>query len=366
MPRSVKKCTVYGLLDMSIGEIRYAGQTTRTTRKRFSEHIERARQGYRTPVHCWIKSVLDRGGEIGIVPLVENALLHETEIEVIARLKDEGCDLLNLTQGGEGTLGWSMSDDQRERCAERMRERYEDPEIRERNAALLRAITADPEWRRQHSQRIAALWDDETWRAQMMKVRASCWTADRRAARREMLILLWKNPGYRSHQVAQRRRVGADPAFVAKMCEVNREINSRPEVRSKRSVISRSYWSDPEVRAAQSLRLRGVPKSEAAKAAYRDAWKVRPRREYSAEERQKLSETASAQWKGTRKSEEHKRKIAESNRRTKALRKAEREAAERARLPLEKQSIEAEADQDRTASTLSRKDTEGGQLSFPF
>ena len=128
-------CIVYGLMDMEVGQIRYVGQTTRTMKKRFAEHVEHARQGRKTPVHCWIKSILDRGGEVGIMPIIENAVLHETEVEVIARLKDEGYDLLNLTDGGEGTLGWIMSDEQRERHSEQMRERFEDPEFRERNAA---------------------------------------------------------------------------------------------------------------------------------------------------------------------------------------------------------------------------------------
>ena len=304
-------CIVYGLMDMEVGQIRYVGQTTRTMKKRFAEHVEHARQGRKTPVHCWIKSILDRGGEVGIMPIIENAVLHETEVEVIARLKDEGYDLLNVTNGGEGTLGWIMSDEQRERHSEQMRERFEDPEFRERNAAHLRAMTADPQWRQQHSEHIATLWNDEIWRAHMMKVRAACWTAERRTARAEMLTLLWRDPRYRDHQVAQRRRVGASPEFVAKMCSVNQEINSRPEVKERQSVTSCAYWSDPGARAAQSARLKGVPKTAAARAAYREAAKRRPPRIFSDEERQRLAELASKQWKGTKMPEEQKRKIAD-------------------------------------------------------
>ena len=350
---SDRKCIVYGLMAMDAGLIRYAGQTTRTLRLRLSGHIDRARAGHRTPVHCWIRSVLDRGGEIGIVPIVEDAVLHETEIEVIARLRDEGYDLLNLTDGGEGTPGWVMSEGQRQQASERMRRRYEDPAAREISAVHLREVTSDPEWRRQHGQRIADLWSDGVWRAHMMLVRAATWTAERRANRAEMLRLLWQDASYRDAQMVRRREIGARPEFVEKMTTINREINSRPEVRAKHSEKSGAYWSQPEARAAQSARLKGIPKSEAARASYREAAKRRPPREFTDEERQKLADLASKQWKGTKKSEEHKRKIAESNRRTKALRKAEREAAAREQQAFERQmSLSMQPDLDRKSETI--------------
>lgn len=59
-----------------------------------------------TAVHKWMVRELEAGFEIRIEPLIENAVLHETEMAVIAQYRSIGARLLNLTAGGEGTVGW--------------------------------------------------------------------------------------------------------------------------------------------------------------------------------------------------------------------------------------------------------------------
>lgn len=96
--------TVYGLSSSEDGELRYIGQTIMSLAKRLSCHIAdaRKRSNHR---HHWINSVIAAGHQILISPLMKNAVLHEAEIETIAKYKALGYRLVNQTAGGEGTMG---------------------------------------------------------------------------------------------------------------------------------------------------------------------------------------------------------------------------------------------------------------------
>lgn len=100
-----KPITVYALIDDD-GSVRYIGQTVQSTERRLIQHLSTARVRCAAPVHKWLMSRRNSGREVRIVALATDAVLHETEIALIAQHRASGARLLNMTDGGEGTLGY--------------------------------------------------------------------------------------------------------------------------------------------------------------------------------------------------------------------------------------------------------------------
>lgn len=98
--------TVYALKSTRDGEIRYVGQTVQKTKTRLAQHKCDAVKRHITPVHKWIVREIDDGFVIDIFTLESGAQLHTSEISWIAKFRSQGARLLNLTDGGEGTIGW--------------------------------------------------------------------------------------------------------------------------------------------------------------------------------------------------------------------------------------------------------------------
>ena len=99
-------CIVYGLYSSrDPGELRYIGQTTQSPDRRYSQHKNYAKRK-KTAVHNWFLREIENGFEIELRVLVEGAVFNVTETEMIARYRNAGARLLNLTDGGEGTVGW--------------------------------------------------------------------------------------------------------------------------------------------------------------------------------------------------------------------------------------------------------------------
>jgi len=98
-------CKIYSLSSTSNNEVRYIGQTTQKLNRRLSQHICYAKKKA-TAVTKWIMRELELGFKININLLNDNAVFNLTEIEAIKDYRLKGFRLLNLTDGGEGTLGW--------------------------------------------------------------------------------------------------------------------------------------------------------------------------------------------------------------------------------------------------------------------
>jgi group I intron endonuclease len=108
---------IYGLQLKTSDQIRYVGQA-RNIKKRFGQHVLSTRNGSSLPVHNWIRKY---GGEnIESVVLVSAPIsdLNQLEIFWINKLRLEGKDLLNLTDGGGGSRGRMHSLEQRKTWSE--------------------------------------------------------------------------------------------------------------------------------------------------------------------------------------------------------------------------------------------------------
>ncbi len=103
----IKPWIIYALVDPRNEAIRYVGFTQRPT-ERFGAHILAARSGKDgTHKACWVKSLLMQGlrPKLEILETGSDASWPEAESRWIATLKARGCDLTNLTEGGEGAIG---------------------------------------------------------------------------------------------------------------------------------------------------------------------------------------------------------------------------------------------------------------------
>lgn len=116
--------TGYFLLDPRTRAVRYVGITTRDPNIRYADHINGAKRNEgdrKNPFKVnWIRSLL----ALGLKPeFIKQTIFDEMadalrwEIETIARLRSEGCDLTNATNGGEGNVGWVPSLKTRQRQA---------------------------------------------------------------------------------------------------------------------------------------------------------------------------------------------------------------------------------------------------------
>jgi len=109
-------CVVYGLFSSrNPDELRYIGQTTRSAKRRLSQHLTYAKKR-QTAVQLWIFREINDGFKIELRLLIENAKFNKSEIELIASHKGNA-RLLNHTEGGGGVLGHSPSVETRQKRA---------------------------------------------------------------------------------------------------------------------------------------------------------------------------------------------------------------------------------------------------------
>lgn len=132
------KYIIYGLTDPNTSAIRYIGQSSQGL-NRPKEHAKNSRSNAKC--RNWVKSLRSRDLTYGITileVLKDSSELNPAEIRWIKYGRDEGWDLTNMTDGGEGTLGHIKSKETRARLSAAATLRQSSPEVRER--ARLKAL----------------------------------------------------------------------------------------------------------------------------------------------------------------------------------------------------------------------------------
>lgn len=102
----MNEARIYILIDPLSQEIRYVGWTVRPLEKRLAAHLREANQAKHHRA-CWIAS-LARSGQrpvIREIMRVPQDQWADAERYWIAYFREQGCPLVNGTDGGEGTLG---------------------------------------------------------------------------------------------------------------------------------------------------------------------------------------------------------------------------------------------------------------------
>lgn len=146
---------------------------------------------------------------VGKVDCSSEEIAHELERGLIKCLRRNGVNLVNLTDGGEGSSGYVPSPESKAKIAEASKARWSDPEYRAklsevqkiaqsdpslftekkrvaslRNAETARAALQNPEIkelaRRKNSEKSKALWSNPQYKRTMQEKHVALWDEDRR------------------------------------------------------------------------------------------------------------------------------------------------------------------------------------------
>ena len=96
---------IYALKDPQDGEIRYIGKSN-NPKGRFSVHVWEARRSEKRNHRVnWIRKILDKGGtpELEVIDEIPFQYWQALEAAYIQFFRESGCDLVNGTDGGDGT-----------------------------------------------------------------------------------------------------------------------------------------------------------------------------------------------------------------------------------------------------------------------
>jgi len=162
---------VYGLFCPRTGGLRYVGKSTWGL-KRAHDHARPSvmRQDANTYKGKWVMSLV-RGGLRPEVDILEESNSAEGLVEAeqfwIGYAKFLGCELTNLTIGGEGALGWRAGPDTLKKMSEAKKGRRYSIQHRERISAALRRHVRTPEHKRRVADAIRRRSADMEYRRKM-------------------------------------------------------------------------------------------------------------------------------------------------------------------------------------------------------
>lgn len=127
---------IYILLDPLTGEIRYVGFTSGTMKDRLTQHTKEKRGKYNHRI-CWIQSLL-RNGSMPVMQQLQE--VHDSEWRSaerywIAYFRSIGCPLTNLTDGGDGTIGYNHSEESKAKMSASRLGKTASKECREKMSA---------------------------------------------------------------------------------------------------------------------------------------------------------------------------------------------------------------------------------------
>ena len=105
---------IYTLVDPKTSLVRYVGMA-KNVEKRYKEHFTRLDKN--THKTNWIKQLLSQGiyPELHIQQKIKMEYWQEAEQFWISYYRNAGYPLTNSTDGGEGTIGWHPTDEQRKK-----------------------------------------------------------------------------------------------------------------------------------------------------------------------------------------------------------------------------------------------------------
>lgn len=121
------KYKIYKLIDPETNEIRYVGRTIQTLPNRLKKHLKADDKTHRVN---WIKSLHNKGFEPKIELICETNTFDdccELERFYILKYKKLGFKLVNMTDGGDGSIGFKHSDETIIKLKKIAKKRAEDP-----------------------------------------------------------------------------------------------------------------------------------------------------------------------------------------------------------------------------------------------
>ena len=111
---------IYGLIDPTTKMLRYVGQTKGSAVRRFQHHLSTARRRTnKSHVYNWINSLLTEGIRPDLLILEEDCTeLDYFEVFYIEYFKSIGCNLTNLSKGGNTRGGFKHTEEHKQHLKE--------------------------------------------------------------------------------------------------------------------------------------------------------------------------------------------------------------------------------------------------------
>lgn len=142
-----KPTLIYALIDPRDGSTRYVGKTIRGLATRLRAHLCRTNLTPKRHSSRWLKGLSDLGLKpsitlLEVVDLTGN--WQERERFWIAYYREQGANLTNLTDGGEGVAGYEFPDERRKAHSRLMKGRIFDAEWKAKISAAKKGKKANP------------------------------------------------------------------------------------------------------------------------------------------------------------------------------------------------------------------------------
>ena len=187
---------VYGLIDPRTCELRYVGKSS-SGRSRPTQHGSEWARKRQTPLGVWLREVYEAAGRAPAILILKecetNEEALEVEIESIKFFRDLDVALVNVTAGGQGSLGRPVTQKTRDAVARTSRNRVFTPEMHARLKESHKHLRPPPMTPEGKLNMIAKL----TGRKNSPEL-----VAKKAAASKAM----WARPGYRERMSAERKR----------------------------------------------------------------------------------------------------------------------------------------------------------------
>lgn len=121
-PHGVRLTVIYALADPRTDEIRYVGKTSASLTERLRHHLKEAREGVVGHKCNWLRQLMSEGlmPEVGVLEVVRGEGWRDREKYWIGCFRDR-CNLTNLADGGQGSTGYRLNDEQRARQSAALR-----------------------------------------------------------------------------------------------------------------------------------------------------------------------------------------------------------------------------------------------------
>lgn len=190
----------------------------------------------------WIRKLKSQGSG-PVLRVLEECPREEwrdRERHWIASLLGSGSSLSNRTSGGDGTEGYTHSEETKAKMSESMKKSWADPETRERQTAAILSALSSPEVRAKMSAHRKAIFSDpERAREALAPAMAAKRTPEGRRQSSEVMKKVWATPGFASRQAV-----------------IMKAAMGKPETRKRLSDAARAQWADPETKEKMREALR--------------------------------------------------------------------------------------------------------------
>ena len=269
----------------------YVGQTIETMERRAGKDGKGYRTFDETCNSKFARSIRKWGWNA-----FEGIVLEEVDEEDLNELEkfyikyfDSYKNGYNTTLGGEGTRGYSFSEESKKKISITVKKRFQDPEEREKQSIIQRKHWEDKECREKQSISQKKRWEDKEYREKLKKH----WEdKEYREKQSETVKKHWKDQEYREKQNIARRKCWEDQERRKKQSETIKKSWENKELREKLSISQKKLWEDKEYREKQSVAQRKCWEDKE----YREKQSIAQKKRFkSPEERQKISEKLSGE-----------------------------------------------------------------------